>query len=124
MKYGQTHKTHIVLEYEYLRWIKILLPTTNTWLSKDMGVEMHYQPTNEAKQLEGGKIKIVAKRDNKPVMNIGGYYGPTLDSTKCEIVLVDLHMKLFGKISLDHLSMNGLMPKIAMEAKIHKDNKK
>merc|ERR1711970_194507 len=28
MKYGQTHKTHIVLEYEYLRWIKILLPTT------------------------------------------------------------------------------------------------
>merc|ERR1711970_1346840 len=22
MKYGQTHKTHIVLEYEYLRWIK------------------------------------------------------------------------------------------------------
>merc|ERR1711970_1033248 len=50
MKYGQTHKTHIVLEYEYLRWIKILLPTTNTWLSKDLGVEMHYQPTNEAKQ--------------------------------------------------------------------------
>merc|ERR1719268_666796 len=47
MKYGQTHKTHIVLEYEYLRWIKILLPTTNTWLSKDLGVEMHYQPTNE-----------------------------------------------------------------------------
>merc|ERR1711887_530745 len=41
MKYGQTHKTHIVLEYEYLRWIKILLPTTNTWLSKDLGVEMH-----------------------------------------------------------------------------------
>merc|ERR1711970_350299 len=50
MKYGQTHKTHIVLEYEYLRWIKILLPTTNTWLSKDLGFEMHYQPTNEAKQ--------------------------------------------------------------------------
>merc|ERR1711936_1104636 len=49
MKYGQTHKTHIVLEYEYLRWIKILLPTTNTWLSKDLGVEMHYQPTNEEK---------------------------------------------------------------------------
>merc|ERR1711970_905754 len=56
MKYGQTHKTHIVLEYEYLRWIKILLPTTNTWLSKDLGVEMHYQPTNEAKLLEGGNI--------------------------------------------------------------------
>merc|ERR1711970_312011 len=54
LKYGQTHKTHIVLEYEYLRWIKILLPTTNTWLSKDLGVEMHYQPTNEAKLLEGG----------------------------------------------------------------------
>merc|ERR1712002_875501 len=45
MKYGQTHKTHIVLEYEYLRWIKIMLPTTNTWLSKDLGVEMYYQPT-------------------------------------------------------------------------------
>merc|ERR1711942_199489 len=87
MKYGQTHKTHIVMEYEYLRWIKILLPTTNTWLSKDLGVEIHYQPTNEAKQLEGGNIKIVAKRDNKPVMNIGGYYGLTLDSTKYEILL-------------------------------------
>merc|ERR1711970_1683670 len=68
MKYGQTHKTHIVLEYEYLRWIKILLPTTNTWLSKDLGVEMHYQPTNEAKNLEGGNIKIVTKLDNMPVM--------------------------------------------------------
>merc|ERR1712179_853129 len=66
MKYGQTHKTHIVLEYEYLRWIKILLPTTNTWLSKDLGVEMHYQPTNEEKLLEGGNILIVAKHDNIP----------------------------------------------------------
>merc|ERR1719315_626635 len=79
MKYGQTHKTHIVLEYEYLRWIKILLPTTNTWLSKDLGVEMHYQPTNEEKMIEGGNIKIVAKSDNMPVMKFGGYYGLTLD---------------------------------------------
>merc|ERR1711970_550993 len=68
MKYGQPHKTHIVLEYEYLRWIKILLPTTNTWLSKDLGVEMHYQPTNEAKLIEGRNIKIVAKKDKMPVM--------------------------------------------------------
>merc|ERR1719233_1443519 len=75
MKYGQTHKTHIVLEYEYLRWIKVLLPTTNTWLSKDLGVEMHYQPTNEAKLLEGGNIKIVVKHDKMPVMKFGGYYG-------------------------------------------------
>merc|ERR1719312_533154 len=142
MKYGQTHKTHIVLEYEYLRWIKILLPTTNTWLSKDLGVEMHYQPTNEAKQLEGGNIKIVAKRDNKPVLNLGGYYGLTLDSTKYEILLNDFYVsllnkeiKLFdgitfselnfsGRISLDRLSMKGLMPKIALEAKIQKDEKK
>merc|ERR1719233_1620028 len=87
MKYGQTHKTHIVLEYEYLRWIKILLPTTNTWLSKDLGVEMHYQPTNEAKLLEGGNIKIVAKSDKMPFMKFGGYYGLTLDSTKYEILL-------------------------------------
>merc|ERR1719446_1169598 len=79
MKYGQTHKTHIVLEYEYLRWIKILLPTTNTWLSKDLGVEMYYQPTNEAKLLDGGNIKIVAKKDKKPIMKFGGYYGLTLD---------------------------------------------
>merc|ERR1711970_771160 len=139
MKYGQTHKTHIVLEYEYLRWIKILLPTTNTWLSKDLGVEMHYQPTNEAKQFEGGNIKIVAKHDNMPVMNIGGYYGLTLDSTKYEILLNDFYinvlnkdtmlfdgiafseLKFYGKILLDRLSMNGLMPKIALEAKIHKD---
>merc|ERR1712212_933446 len=142
MKYGQTHKTHIVLEYEYLRWIKILLPTTNTWLSKDLGVEMHYQPTNEAKLLEGGNIKIVAKHDNMPILNIGGYYGLTLDSTKYELLLNDFHvsflnnkimlfdgitfseLKLYGKILLNPLSMNGLMPKISLEAKIHKDEQK
>merc|ERR1711970_568967 len=142
MKYGQTHKTHIVLEYEYLRWIKILLPTTNTWLSKDLGVEMHYQPTNEAKLLEGGNILIVAKHDNIPVMKMGGYYGLTLDSTEYEILLNDFcvsllnkEFKIFegmtfselnfsGKILLNHLSMNGLMPKIGLEAKIHMDEQK
>merc|ERR1712212_563771 len=142
MKYGQTHKTHIVMEYEYLRWIKILLPTTNTWLSKDLGVEMHYQPTNEAKLLEGGNIKIVAKHDNMPILNIGGYYGLTLDSTKYELLLNDFYvsllnkdimmfdgitfseLKFYGKILLNPLSMNGLMPKIAVEAKIHKDEQK
>merc|ERR1719233_2708998 len=150
MKYGQTHKTHIVLEYEYLRWIKILLPTTNTWLSKDLGVEMHYQPTNEAKLLEGGNIKIVAKRDKMPIMKFGGYYGLTMDSTKYEILINDFYINLLnneimlfdgitfselkfsGKIALDHLhtnsidrlNMNGLMPKIALEAKLHKDEQK
>merc|ERR1712212_733151 len=148
MKYGQTHKTHIVLEYEYLRWIKVLLPTTNTWLSKDLGVEMHYQPTNEAKLLEGGNIKIVAKSDNMPVMKFGGYYGLTLDSTKYEILLNGFYinllnneimlfdgitfseLKLYGKISLDLLSTNSIdrfnlmIPKIALEAKIHKDEQK
>merc|ERR1719233_1671134 len=147
MKYGQTHKTHIVLEYEYLRWIKVLLPTTNTWLSKDLGVEMHYQPTNEAKLLEGGNIKILAKSDKMPFMKFGGYYGLTMDSTKYEILLNDFYvnllnneimlfdgitfseLKFYGKITLDNLSMNvmdylnlnALMPKIALEAKIHKD---
>merc|ERR1719153_15176 len=96
MKYGQTHKTHIVLEYEYLRWIKILLPTTNTWLSKDLGVEMHYQPTNEEKQIEGGNIKIVVKSDNMPVMKFGGYYGLTLDSKKYEILLNDFYINLLN----------------------------
>merc|ERR1711970_1658548 len=142
MNYGQTHKTHIVLEYENLRWIKILLPSTNTWHNKDLGVEMHYQPTNEAKKLEGGNIKIVTKLDNVPIMNIGGYYGLTLDSTKYEILLKDFHismlnkeielfdgitfseLKFYGKISLDHLGMKGLMPNIALEAKLHKDEKK
>merc|ERR1712055_1169658 len=148
MKYGQTHKTHIVLEYAYLRWIKILLPTTNTWLSKDLGVEMHYQPTNEAKLLEGGNIKIVAKHDNMPVMKVGGYYGLTLDSTEYEILLNDFYinllnneimlfdgitfseLKFYGKISLDLLSTNSIdrfnlmIPKIALEAKIHKDEQK
>merc|ERR1711970_472496 len=148
MKYGQTHKTHIVLEYEYLRWIKILLPTTNTWLSKDLGVEMHYQPTNEGKLIEGGNIKILAKSDNMPVMKFGGYYGLTLDSTKYEILLNDFYinllnneimlfdgitfseLKLYGKISLDLLSTNSIdrfnlmIPKIALEAKIHKDEQK
>merc|ERR1711887_334969 len=150
MKYGQTHKTHIVLEYEYLRWIKILLPTTNTWLSKDLGVEMHYQPTNEEKLIEGGNIKIVAKSDNMPVMKFGGYYGLTLHSTKYEILLNDFYinllnneimlfdgitfseLKFYGKIALHHLNMNvidylnlkTMIPKIALEAKIHKDEQK
>merc|ERR550519_1731265 len=150
MNYGQTHKTHIVLEYEYLRWIKILLPTTNTWLSKDLGVEMHYQPTNEAKLLEGGNIKIVAKSDKMPIMKFGGYYGLTMDSAKYEILLNDFYvnllnneimlfdgitfseLKFYGKITLDNLSMNvmdylnlhALMPKIALEAKIHKDDQR
>merc|ERR1711887_212690 len=97
MKYGQTHKTHIVLEYEYLRWIKILLPTTNTWLSKDLGVEMHYQPTNEAKLLEGGNILIIAKHDNMPVLKMGGYYGLTHDSTEYEILLNDFYVSLLNK---------------------------
>merc|ERR1719244_752714 len=148
MKYGQTHKTHIVLEYEYLRWIKILLPTTNTWLSKDLGVEMHYQPTNEEKLIEGGNIKILAKSDNMPVMKFGGYYGLTLDSTKYEILLNDFYinllnneimlfdgitfseLKFYGKVSLDRLSKNSIdrfnlmIPKIGLEAKIHKDEQK
>merc|ERR1711970_1481664 len=156
MKYGQTHKTHIVLEYEYLRWIEILLPTTNTWLSKDLGVEMHYQPTNEEKLIEGGNIKIVAKGDNMPVVKFGGYYGLTLDSTKYEILLNDFYinllnneimlfdgitfseLKFYGKIALHHLNMNvmschamschlnlkTMIPKIALEAKIHKDEQK
>merc|ERR1719209_1919732 len=147
MKYGQTHKTHIVLEYEYLRWIKVLLPTTNTWLNKDLGVEIHYEPTNEEKLLEGGNIKIVVKHDKMPVMKFGGYYGLTLDSTKYEILMNDFYinllnneimlfdgitfseLKFYGKITLDNLSMNvmdylnlnALMPKIVLEAKIHKD---
>merc|ERR1719315_911027 len=142
MKYGQTHKTHIVLEYEYLRWIKILLPTTNTWLSKDLGVEMHYQPTNEEKLIEGGNIKILAKRDSKPIMKIGGYYGLTLDSTKYELLLNDFYvsllnnkimlfdgitfseMKFYGKILLDHQGVNGSIPKISLEVNIQKDKKK
>merc|ERR1711887_269615 len=156
MKYGQTHKTHIVLEYEYLRWIKILLPTTNTWLSKDLGVEMHYQPTNEAKLLDGGNIKILAKKDKMPIMKFGGYYGLTMDSTKYEILLNNFYinllnneimlfdgitfseLKFYGKIALHHLNMNvmschamschlnlkTMIPKIALEAKIHKDEQK
>merc|ERR1712055_456618 len=150
MKYGQTHKTHIVLEYEYLRWIKVLLPTTNTWLSKDLGVEMHYQPTNEAKLLEGGNIKIVAKSNKMPIMKFGGYYGLTMDSKKYEILLNDFYvnllnneimlfdgitlseLKFYGKISLDRLhtnsidrlNLNAMMPKIAVEAKLHKDEQK
>merc|ERR1711942_382623 len=69
--FGMTHKTHLIIEYEYMRWVKIMLPTTNTWLSKELAIEMHYQPTNEAKLLEGGNIKIVAKHDNLSIMEIG-----------------------------------------------------
>merc|ERR1719481_229751 len=33
-------------------------------------------------------------------------------------------LKFFGKISLDRLNRNGLLPKLALESKIHKDEKK
>jgi len=141
VKYGQAHKTHIVMEYEYLRWIKIVFPTTNSWLTKDLGIEMHYQPTNEERHLEGGNIKIVAKHDNSPIMNIGGYYGLTLDSTKYEVLLKNVYinmlnkeitviggitfseLKYSGKIFYDRMSKNTLLPRFSMEAKIHKDEK-
>jgi len=141
VKFGQAHTTHIVLEYEYLRWIKIVFPITNSWLNKDLGIEMHYQPTNEKKHLEGGNIKIVAMHDNSPIMNIGGYYGLTLDSTKYEVLLKNVYinmlnkeitvidgitfseLKYSGKIVYDRMNRNTLLPKLSMEAKIHKDEK-
>merc|ERR1712142_1211167 len=140
-KYGMTHKTHLVMEYEYMRWVKIMLPTTNTWLSKELGIEMHYQPTNEAKLLEGGNIKIVAMHDSMPLMEIAGYFGLTWDSTVYEILVKDFHInlmnletilpfeiilpevKFYGKIFLDRQNRNGLLPKLAFEAQIHKDEK-
>merc|ERR1711970_1300207 len=141
VKYGQAHKTHIVMEYEFLRWIKIVFPTTNSWLTKDLGIEMHYQPTNEERHLEGGNIKIVAKHDNSPIMNIGGYYGLSLDSTKYEVLLKNVYinmlnkeitvidgitfseLKYSGKIFYDRMSKNTLLPRFSVEAKIHKDEK-
>merc|ERR1712002_433030 len=140
-KYGMIHKTHLVMEYEYMRWVKIMLPTTNTWLSKELGIEMHYQPTNEAKLLEGGNIKIVAMHDNMPLMEIAGYFGLTWDSTVYEILVKDFHInlmnletilpfeiilpevKFYGKIFLDRQNRNGWLPKLAFEAQIHKDEK-
>merc|ERR1712042_31135 len=140
-KYGMTHKTHLVMEYEYMRWVKIMLPTTNTWLSKELGIEMHYQATNEAKLLEGGNIKIVAMHDNMPLMEIAGYFGLTWDSTVYEILVKDFHInlmnletilpfeiilpevKFYGKIFLDRQNRNGWLPKLAFEAQIHKDEK-
>merc|ERR1712168_1045707 len=141
-QYGLTHKTHMVIEYEYLKWMKIIFPLTNTWLSQEMGVHMHYQPTNEAKLLEGGNMKIVLMRDNVAIMNIGGYYGLTLDSTKYELLLNDVfvqmlnqeivqifgitfsELKFYGKIFLDREKMNGYVPRLSLEAKLHKDEMK
>merc|ERR1712002_1444486 len=96
-QYGLTHKTHMVIEYEYLKWMKIIFPLTNTWLSQEMGVHMHYQPTNEAKLLEGGNMKIMLMRDNVAIMNIGGYYGLTLDSTKYELLLNDFYVQMLNQ---------------------------
>jgi len=142
VQYGLTHKTHMVIEYEFLKWMKIIFPLTNTWLSQDLGIEMHYQPTNEAKMLEGGNIRIVAMRDNVPIMKIGGYYGLTLDSTKYELLLNDFYvnmlnqeiaqifgitfseLKVYGKIFLDLENMNGFVPRLSLEAKLHKDEMK
>merc|ERR1712168_1437796 len=141
-QYGLTHKTHMVIEYEYLKWMKIIFPLTNTWLSQEMGVHMHYQPTNEAKLLEGGNMKIVLMRDNVAIMNIGGYYGLTLDSAKYELLLNDFYvsmlnqeivqifgitfseLKFYGKIFLDLEKMNGYVPRLSLEAKLHKDEMK
>merc|ERR1719228_2465118 len=115
---------------------------THNWLSQDLGIHMHYQPTNEAKLLEGGNIKIVAMRDNVPIMNIGGYYGLTLASTKYEVLLKDFYvnmlnqeivqifgttfseLKFNGKIFLDLEKMNGFVPRLALEAMLHKDEMK
>merc|ERR1712168_725939 len=141
-QYGLTHKTHMVIEYEFLKWMKIIFPLTNTWLSQEMGVHMHYQPTNEAKLLEGGNLKIMLMRDNVAIMNIGGYYGLTLDSTKYELLLNDVfvqmlnqeivqifgitfsELKFYGKIFLDREKMNGYVPRLSLEAKLHKDEMK
>merc|ERR1712179_862016 len=83
-------------------------------------------------------------------MKFGGYYGLTLDSTKYEILLNDFYinllnneimlfdgitfseLKFYGKIALHHLNMNvidylnlkTMIPKITLEAKIHKDEQK
>merc|ERR1712002_1096086 len=104
-------------------------------------IEMHYQPTNEEKHLEGGNIKIVAMRDNNPIMKIGGYYGLTLDSTKYEILLKNVYinmmnkevtvvegitfseLKYSGRIFFDRMNRNKFLPKVSMEAKIQKDEK-
>jgi len=136
-EYGLTHKTHIVLEYDYMKWVKIIMPTTNTWLTEEIGIDMHYQPTNEAKLFEGGNIKIVAMVDNKSIVKMGGYYGLTLDSTKYELLFKDFYvnlmepimglnfseLKFFGKVFVDRLHKN-LLPKLSLEAKIEKDEKK
>merc|ERR1712002_241616 len=141
-QYGLTHKTHMVIEYEFLKWMKIIFPLTNTWLSQEMGIHMHYQPTNEAKLFEGGNLKIMLMRDNVAIMNIGGYYGLTLDSTKYELLLNDVYvqmlnqeivqifgitfseLKFYGKIFLDREKMNGYVPRLSLEAKLHKDEMK
>jgi len=142
VQYGLTHKTHMVIEYEFMKWMKIIFPLTNTWLSQDLRIELHYQPTNEAKLLEGGNIKVVAMRDSVPFLNIGGYYGLTLDSTKYELLFNDFYvnmlnqeivqvygitfseLKFYGKIFLDRKNMNGFVPRLSLEAKLHKDEMK
>ena len=120
-----------------MKMIKIEFPLTNTWLSgnKNLGIELQYQPTNEASLLEGGNIKIVAMRDAVPIMNIGGYYGLTIDAAKYEIILNDVtvtlvkpltgisfsQVKFFGKIFFDRLNKNGLINKLSVETKFEKD---
>ena len=75
VKYGLTHKTQMVVVYEYMKMIKIEFPLTNTWLggNKNLVIEFQYQPTKEESLLEGGNIKIVAMRDAVPIMKNGFY---------------------------------------------------
>merc|ERR1719153_504149 len=75
-------------------------------------------------------------------MNIGGYYGLTLDSAKYELLLNDFYvsmlnqeivqifgitfseLKFYGKIFLDLEKMNGYVPRLSLEANLHKDEMK
>merc|ERR1712025_728239 len=108
-KFGMTHKTHLIMEYEYMRWVKIMLPTTNTWLSKELGIEIHYQPTNEAKLHEGGNIKL-----SQEIILFNGF---TISELKF------YGKMLFNYISMHDLLLNGMLPKLSVETIVHKDEK-
>jgi hypothetical protein len=130
-----TKTTQIIIEYTKTM-VKLVFPVTYS-NKKVLEIELEYQPTNAATIFDGGNIKIMASQDSMPIIKIGGYCGLTINAAKNEVLFNDFYvnvmdgafkasfseLKLSGKIFMDSVNKNGLLPKISVEAKIEKDQK-
>ena len=105
--------------------VKLVFPVTYS-NKKMLEIELEYQPTNAATLLGGGNIKIMASQDSMSIIKIGGYCGLTINAEKNEVLFNDYYidimdgalkasfseLKLYGKIIIDSVNKNGLLPGI------------